>query len=115
MTGFLWELLRQTDWKHFFKKNGLGEIKWRKESGWREQPNDLVCVFAVHGEIAGGYRGPCGVGMYAAWKTDATGHPIVRGILEEETGAHFESFALPDCRCRVGLHWKCEIHKNWKG
>ena len=105
-------MLRHTDWNHFFDKNGPGEIEWRRASGWQEQPNDLSCAFFVHGRISGGARG---MSTYAAWQADDTGDPVVRGIAEEEANKYFESFAHPDCRCRVGFHWKCGIHKSWKG
>ena len=109
---FFWHTLCYTDWKHFFEKNGVGEIVWRKASGWREQPDDLTCAFIVSGKIAGGPRGE---GFYAAWVGDDTSDPVIRGVAEEEANTRFESFALLDCRCRVGYHWKCRIHKNWRG
>ncbi len=25
-----------------------------------------------------------------------------------------ESYLSPSCRCQVGRHWRCSVHKNWK-
>lgn len=35
-----------------------------------------------------------------------TAKQMLRGMLD--------SYLLPKCRCRFGLHWRCSIHKNWK-
>ena len=113
--GFFIEQLRQSDWKHFFAKNGLGEIKWKKVSQWREQHDDTACVLTVSGGIAGGYRGPRCEGLFAAWQTDDTGDLEIREILQKQAESHFHSYAIPICRCRVGYHWKCGIHGNWRG
>jgi len=110
---FYW-MVRETDWKHFFKKNGAGEIVF-KRIRWTEQPNDISCAIVVSGEITGGYRGRGGLpGMYAAWNTDS-GFSEMSPTIQAVTEQHFQSFTNPDCRCRVGMHWKCGIHGNWRG
>ncbi len=101
-----------TDWKHFFDKNGAGEIVWEKYRGWNEQQNSLAKVFSVFGKIKGGPRGE---GFYAAWSTDDTDNHEIQKSSMKEAIERFRSYALPDCRCRMGWHWKCGIHKNWKG
>ena len=105
-------LLRQTNWKHFFAKNGPGEIVWKRTRGWLEQPNDLSSAFIVQGQIRGGPRGE---GYFAAWNATEDSDPEIRALKELTTLAHFDSYAHEDCRCRMGLHWKCGLHKTWKG
>ena len=108
----IWWLMRQTNWTHFLSKNGVGEVKWKKSSGWREQPNNMARFFTIHGQIVGGPRGD---GLYAAWIAEDTDNPKLMALGESTVNSHFETYAHPDCRCRMGLHWKCGIHKKWRG
>ena len=115
--GNVYYAWRETDWKNFFRKNGAGEIEWKKAC-WTEQPNYPALAFTVHGRIKGGARGE---GIYYACNTDEgwveSGKDAgeFRKIVEDAAVEHFESFAMPDCRCRYGFHWKCGIHGKWRG
>lgn len=103
---------RSTDWKNFFRKNGPGEIKSERYRGWNEQLDSLLKVFSVSGKITGGPRGE---GFYAVLSEDTTDDPEIQKALMAGAIDKFRSYALPDCRCRVGFHWKCKIHKTWRG
>ena len=113
MMSGLKRLFRRTDWKHFFDKNGVGEIVWLKERGWLEHPNCFsTSVFYVSGKIKGGFRGE---GFFTVRSVDYEDNQDARNFLSEEAVSRLKSYALPDCRCRMGLHWKCGIHHNWIG
>lgn len=30
------------------------------------------------------------------------------------TRVSLESYLSPKCRCQIGPHWRCSVHKNWK-
>jgi hypothetical protein len=104
--------LKRTDWRNYFRKNGLGEIPREMSRGWLEQPDGLISTYVVHGKIRGGPRGE---GYYTAYVVDDTGDLKTREMLVNQSVEYFRSFALPDCRCRIGFHWKCGIHKTWRG
>ena len=106
--------LKATDWRNYFRKNGVGTIEW-SDGKWIEQPNSLESAFIIRGEISGGARGLNVKGMFCAYTSLSSFVPQPKTEAQHSARKHFESFASPDCRCRVGLHWKCEIHKTWRG
>lgn len=113
MFRFIRRELRGTDWKHFFRKNGVGAIAWKKIN-WTHNANDIDCLVTVHGEIIGGFRGYGGSGIFMAKMSD-NGHAELRPTSQNFAEHYFESYALPDCRCRLGRHWKCGIHGSCIG
>ena len=108
----LFYVLRKIDWRNFFRKNGPGEILSEMSRGWLKQPDSLTSAYIISGKIRGGPRGD---GFYAAFVGDDTGDPKKQEELINQAVNYFRSFALPDCRCRIGYHWKCGIHKTWRG
>jgi hypothetical protein len=104
--------IQNTDWRNFFRRNGQGQIESEKYLGWNEQQNSLTKVFSVFGKITGGPRGE---GFYGSWSVDDTHDPLIQEVLKASAIEYFRSYALTDCRCRMGLHWKCKIHKRWVG
>jgi len=69
MIPSIYYAFHETDWRHYFSKNGAGEILWKKVR-WTEQANYPSCALTVHGEISGKYRGREGKGMFCAFNTD---------------------------------------------
>lgn len=111
-----------TNWLAFFSVNGDGEILNKKFRGFKEMPNSLDMSAQWTAMITGKLRGPEGYGFYfAAVNIDGLewsryGHQ--QRFIEEKVAngeKMLASFARPECRCRVGFHWKCAVHKNWEG
>lgn len=117
--------LRETNWKAFFLKNGPGEIIDKRFTGFRDSPYDYV----VHGQwiarITGKNREHKGPSMfYTNVTVDGEQMALARGDWKRsqylrnkcaEAERHLDSFADANCRCRLGFHWKCGIHRKWVG
>ncbi len=109
----IWYLFQATDWRCFFWKNGQGAILEKNFRGWREQQNSLSKVGIWAGRIIGG---PRGAGFFATWTTSDDPEETEESLQlkAEEASKRFDSFALPQCRCRMGMHWLCSVHHTWK-
>ena len=105
----LYELFH-ADWRHFFDKNGertfVEGCKW---SCWMHQQSSTD-LYGIWSAVASDGR------MYASWTSVTAEAPdSERAMKFEESLRYIKTFLDPDCRCRVGLHWKCGVHGNWRG
>lgn len=109
-------LLRETQWRLFFKPNGVRTWTDIRFTGFRESQSQL----RLHGQWVGTTN--TGELYYTAATIDCCGE--WRFTSEETRGnwsrakmntakASIETFLDPKCRCRVGFHWKCGIHRKW--
>lgn len=114
--------LSVTNWMAFFAVNGPGEILDKRFNGFRESPNDFIVIGQWTARITGKLRGKEGWGVYYSsvavddieWIRNGE---IIRSVQEKkDNGEQFlDSFAKPECRCRVGFHWRCAVHGKWEG
>lgn len=109
---------RATNWKLFFNKNGVRTWKWTKDTAWRESPNEMKLVICVYGVDSVGNHF-CAYGWADPLAVLISRGPEAKArYLEDKKKlciAHLELFLRPDCRCRVGYHWKCGVHRTWVG
>ena len=111
-------LLLHTNWLRYFRKNGKRCWKWTKSKSWMESPNSLSKYYVAYGEDSAGmiYQATASVNDLEDLISRGPG---ARHRLFEDRRlnalAYLETFLNPDCRCRVGLHWKCGIHGTWRG
>jgi hypothetical protein len=111
-------ILKDTNWRLFFKKNGPRVWKWTNETEWNKPWFLADMTMSVHGEDSSGNH-------YGTWVTIEpltmliTRTPEAKERFVEEKRQqcikHLQTYLNPECRCRVGLHWKCGIHKRWVG
>jgi len=114
LLGF-WQTLRHTDILHYFHKNGHGVIEGKKFRGWRELPNEVNAKVATWtARIVGGPRGD---GFFATWcYSDGTERGPQEFMDKVELASRMlDLYADPNCRCRLGFHWKCSLHDSWRG
>ena len=111
-------LLRNTRWRLFFEKNGPRTWLHIRFTGFKEAcfeadtvygqwvgvSNDGLCYYIQVSENFGGLLS----------RRDPT--EARRNLLDAKmkaTRAQIDTYLLPDCRCRAGLHWKCSVHGRW--
>lgn len=114
LLGFL-QTLRHTNFIAFFSKNGHGVIEGKKFRGWREMPNEVNAKTAFWtARVVGGPRGD---GFFATWcYSDGTERGPQELIDKVELASRMlDLYAGPNCRCRLGFHWKCSLHNSWRG
>lgn len=111
-----------TNYRAFFAVNGVGEILDKKFRGFKENQNSFDVCAQWTAMITGKLRGPDGYGFYYAAVTidglEWARYGNKERFVEEKKAngeRMLESFAKPECRCRVGFHWKCAVHNKWEG
>lgn len=111
---FFWKL-RITKWRLYFKPNGPREWTNAHFTGFRELHDslDLAAQWVVMTNTGDHYYTAC-----------TLSEPIFR-FMSKETKANYAkakqdeaerriyTYLKPECRCRVGFHWKCGIHYTW--
>ena len=110
-----WAVCRQTDWKHYFKSNGPGEVTWEHFTGFRELQNSMDSCAQWCIQVKGGIRPECGNTYYVnitAYGMNpneaAASKEIQTKVLQ--TRERIMLYADPDCSCRVGFHSRCRRH-----
>ena len=117
--GWLWYRLKATPWKIFFKKNGPGEVTWKKWTGFREMPNQMSLCAHWAIRVEGGNRPRAGC-YYYQMVTVPSSDPSMYSMdkvrqqaKQAEAEGRVMTYADPECRCRDGFHWKCGLHRTW--
>lgn len=105
----------------FFQANGPREWAHIKFTGFLESPDSDFRVAHWFGVTKPGddsYYVSCTVDpndLFARRsRTDFEAAMAQYAKEKEEDGRQaIDKFLLPECRCRLGLHWKCSIHQTW--
>ncbi len=110
---------KRTDWKHYFRGNGPGEVTWLKFSEWRESPNYANSCAQWLIRVEGGIRPKMGNTYYR--NVTACGMTAVQAEASGQMKAMADHakdilmlYAEPDCTCRLGYHRKCPHHFKTK-
>jgi hypothetical protein len=113
-----WYLLTDSQWRRFFAKNGPRTWQDIRFTGFREpydQP-DVVCGqwVGVINDNSFYYINVTEDFSGLLPRRDPT--EAKRNLLDAKmkaTRTQIDTYLLPDCRCRAGLHWKCSVHGRW--
>lgn len=109
-------------WTRYFAKGYRKGWTETKNRGWKQSPNEPMSYCQLIGTASGT---PFGDEMFCAQTgVDESSVLMMRGEIERERFMrlkiksceyHLNSFLDPECRCKVGWHWKCELHHVWNG
>jgi hypothetical protein len=119
LRGF-WDTVKKTDWKHYFKGNGQGEVVWKHFTGFRELHNQLAYNAQWYITVKGGIRPSMGDSYYRSiteyeYEIDVcvekNWSEIVKARIAEAELA-IDLYVKPDCTCRIGFHRRCPHHFN---
>ena len=108
--------LRATKWRLYFKPNGPREWMYINFIGFREQPSDLnLCAQWIGTTNTGDmYYTTTTIDSGGEWRfASKESRANWMRAKEEICRQGIERFLDPSCRCRVGYHWKCPIHRTW--
>lgn len=100
--------MRGTDWRRFFQKNGPRQFDEVKFTGWRQSQNELMLHAQIIGHISS-TRDHYYIAASAPWDRPKE----VLDDRELDMRASLDGYLHPDCRCRLGFHWKCSVHYRW--
>jgi hypothetical protein len=114
----VWNVCKQTDWRHYFQGNGPGEVTYKHFTGFREFQNQLAYNAQWIITVKGGFRRPEGNCYYRSITEYYLESGFEKGLPEyvkdKVRGAEMmiDRYALPDCTCRIGYHRRCPHHFN---
>lgn len=109
--------MRATQWRRYFKTNGVRVWQELRFTGFRETP-DIPKVYAQ-------WIGTTNTGEfyftsvtidtgYGDWKMyGKEGRNNWMLARKRDGKLSIDTFLYPECRCRVGFHWKCSLHHTW--
>ena len=112
----VWYRIRETQWRRFFAVNGPREWKHIRFTGFRHLHDDIAQM--------GQWIGMTNTGDHYYMSVKVSDHDLsipfgpeshigYIAAKVEHARAMLDRFLLPECRCRVGFHWKCSIHRKW--
>ena len=113
--------LLHTEWRNYFSSNGERTWKYIDFMGPAEAPgNSRVIVGFWRGVDSAGRMYSMGVALDQDSQLLSRRDPseAARNLWEikkKSSRELIERFLLPECRCRVGYHWRCPIHWTWNG
>jgi hypothetical protein len=113
-----WKVCKQTDWRHYFKGNGPGEVVWKHFTGFRELQNQLAYNAQWRTTLVGGIRPPQGNDYYRSITESELDMCVEKNWSERvkikiaEAEVAIDLYAKPDCTCRIGYHRRCPHHFN---
>lgn len=98
--------------RRYFAKGTRSSWAWAKDTGWREQQNSLaICnTFTAQGDDGEMFYTSVTIDM-----ASASPHSL-ESVKSEKilyAAARLGSFLSPECRCRLGPHFKCSVHWTW--
>ena len=108
--------LHNTQWRRIFKNNGPRTWVDIRFTGFKEAQSSL----SIHAQWVGMTN--TGDHYYTATKIDLDGEWRFASNEYQENWKRakmnmakdaIERFLDPKCRCRIGYHWKCELHHTW--
>ena len=115
----IWYRMRVTRWKRFFAVNGPREwIAPPHFIGFRELQNERAYQAQWTAQDNRGEFYYTAVYVNESSFAPVFGSESHAGFLkakQDNARESLETYLDPHCRCRVGFHWKCAIHKKWVG
>ena len=112
---FYWQL-RATKWKLYFKPNGPREWVDIRFTGFRETQSSLMMIAKWVGMTNTGdhYYACTTIDCGGEWRfTSKESRANWMTAKQGEAETRIQTYIDPQCRCRVGFHWKCGIHYTW--
>jgi hypothetical protein len=116
---YYWRHLQDSNWRSFFKKNGVRVWSYLRFSGFKESQSDLTLWGQWHGRTNTGdlYSVMTSIDTESnIWEAHGESGRNNFALSKQQIAKdRIDTFLNPECRCRLGFHWKCGIHHRWLG